>query len=554
MSPDSPRVKSSTPTRAEQRHGTWWRRWPHDGVPDEGDAAFESRFVRYLPKRKADYPAEAVTELGQAMTAAPEEQPTPEGESDPEENRGTAVDPGITAAYTYLGQFIDHDLTFDPVSSLHGRPLSDAELARLIDFRTPRLDLDNLYGRGPADQPYLFEDDGLHLLEGPPLSGNPNDPRSCDVPRGPNGRALIGDPRNDENRILAQLQATMLRFHNRMVDLAVKGGGELTLADVQDQVRWHYQWAVVHDFLPTVVQPDVLHDILPGLTSDPATTDDRPKYRLPYLRNRADNPKHAGQLLPRVPVEFSVAAYRFGHSMIRPVYRINSSIARRPIFGGGNAPNANLGGMRPIPDDWGLDWQFFIDVDAGAPQPATSSLDDPVARTPQFAYKIDTSLVNPLGNLPAAIATNPSSLGERNLQRGIAFSLPTGEQAAEALDVRPLEPDDILIGKATGDEADRMAISEIAGGAFTGHTPLWTYVLAEAWSTSWARAESTPPGDVVTRLGPVGGHLVAETIMAFLDGDPGSYLNQPNRFKPAADLTRDSSFGLAEIIRTAVGH
>ena len=124
----------------------------------------------------------------------------------------------IPAAYTYLGQFVDHDLTFDPTSQLR-ESLTQAQLQALVDFRTPRFDLDNLYGRGPDDQPYMYEEDGIHMLLGEPMSGNPFDPGAVQPPRGPNGRALVGDPRNDENRIVAQLHAIFLRFHNRVVDL-----------------------------------------------------------------------------------------------------------------------------------------------------------------------------------------------------------------------------------------------------------------------------------------------------------------------------------------------
>src|SRR5262249_17807893 len=137
--------------------------------------------------------------------------PTPETKPDSEE------DSEITAAYTYLGQFADHDITFDPTSRLR-ELLSPAQLDTLADFRTPRFDLDNLYGRGPDDQPYLYAEDGIHIQLGDRMSGNPFDPDACEVPRGPNGRALIGDPRNDENRIVAQLHAIFLRFHNHVAD------------------------------------------------------------------------------------------------------------------------------------------------------------------------------------------------------------------------------------------------------------------------------------------------------------------------------------------------
>lgn len=91
---------------------------------------------------------------------------------DDEENQG------INAGYTYLGQFIDHDLTFDPASSLQKQDDPDA----LVDFRTPRFDLDNIYGRGPDDQPYLYEEDGRLLQLGRPLTGNSQDRDTRDVP------------------------------------------------------------------------------------------------------------------------------------------------------------------------------------------------------------------------------------------------------------------------------------------------------------------------------------------------------------------------------------
>src|SRR5712691_1422783 len=143
---------------------------------------------------------------------------------------------GIPAAYTYFGQFIDHDLTFDPASSLQRQNDPDA----LVDFRTPRFDLDNVYGRGPDDQPYFYQDDGVHLLLGRRLTGNPHDSRTRDLPRntprrGGRARALIGDPRNDENVIVSQLQSTMLRFHNRVVDFMAKGS---SFEEVQNAVRW----------------------------------------------------------------------------------------------------------------------------------------------------------------------------------------------------------------------------------------------------------------------------------------------------------------------------
>ena len=205
------------------------------------------RMFRTLPA--ATFSDTDLGALADAMTADPEvvENPdgtakrdkdgrlipkaTPESELDDEENLG------IPAGYTYLGQFIDHDITFDPASSLQKQ--NDPEA--LVDFRTPRLDLDNLYGRGPADQPYMFEPDGVHFRLGTQLTRNDKETPAKDLPR-INRRAIIGDKRNDENVIVSQLQGVFLQFHNTVADRMKKVSP--TFEDVQRLVRWHYQWVV----------------------------------------------------------------------------------------------------------------------------------------------------------------------------------------------------------------------------------------------------------------------------------------------------------------------
>ncbi len=290
------------------------------------------------------------------------------------------------------------------------------------------------------------------MLLGEPMSGNPFDPEARQIPRGPNGRALIGDPRNDENRIVAQLHATFLRFHNQVADHLGRQQEAVTFDEVRNLVRWHYQWMLVTDFLPTVVNDETYQSIFAD-RYDPAP-------RLPGLRSGR---------LKLMPVEFSVAAFRFGHSMIRPVYRLNTTIERRPIFApdrgaGVDADDAaDLGGFRPIPADWAIDWQFFIDLGPGAGPRAMGPLYDPVARKPQHAYKIDTSLASPLRRLPSRIASHPSILALRNLERGRVFQLPSGQAVAEALG-EPVIPDDkLLIGKATAE--DRTSSNRSRGSA-----------------------------------------------------------------------------------------
>ena len=514
-------------------HGTWWDLKKRVPVGE----LMEGRFTQLFPHAEAaDYGDDALESLAHAMTSPRETSPTPETEVDPEENSG------IEAAYTYLGQFIDHDVTFDPTSQLRQphHHLTKDQLQALVDFRTPRFDLDNIYGRGPADQPYLYDPDGVRFALGERLSGNAFDPHAVDVPRAPNGRALIGDPRNDENRIVAQLQATMLRFHNRVV-------AETSATDfqaVRSQVRWHYQWLVVNDFLPTIVDQATIRSVFPHLGTDASVADTRPQVGIAALQSGID----------LMPVEFSVAAYRFGHSMIRPNYRINETISRRPIFSSSKDAAANLGGFRPIPSDWALDWQFFIDLGTPAATP-THNPDDPIVRKPQHSYKIDTSLVNPLADLPHIVASDPSSLPLRNLERGRAFGLPTGQAVAQLLGVTPLPDDKILIGKATGASDDpKTPIAEISG-EFAGRCPLWTYVLAEAWATSWDAAAGAADRDAIpVRLGPVGGRIIAETFAAMLLDDPSSFVNEEPTFRPLPALTRGGTFGFAELVNAALAH
>jgi Animal haem peroxidase len=530
----------STPTHPE-RHS-----FPVRGVDVLPTSDFnQGRFGRMFRSAPVFLPDEKeLVRLAQKMIQEPEPG-KPLGEKDKDEN------PSIPAGYTYLGQFIGHDLTFDPASSLQRQNDPDA----LFDFRTPRFDLDSLYGRGPADQPYLYRhesppersegDEDLDLSQVAFLLGDDVDEderfKGPDLPRNrPRqtadgksilfGRALIGDPRNDENLVVSQLHRTFLQFHNQMVEFVADTNSlrdeEDVLKEAQRQVRWHYQWVVVHDFLVKVVGKEVVDDIL---------------QRQSYTVNGKGGPKRIEVVRPRlrfyhpgrrpfIPVEFSVAAYRFGHSMVRPSYFFNDAVRetqprRTPVFG--PPPTAtnelqNLNGFRRLPPGWGFQWKYFFDRLTDEPD------------LPQPSYRIDTELVNPLGNLPREVASNPSSLAERNLLRGRQLQLPSGQAVARAMGIPALRPEDL----------DLKGFSD----SLKNNTPLWYYVLREA------KAERQG-----TQLGSIGGRIVAEVLIGLLAADPLSYLNAAPGWTPEPELLRAPGprrrklFEMPELIRFALG-
>jgi Animal haem peroxidase len=486
-----------------------------DGVPSS--AQFEGRFgriFRTLPP--ARFTEDDLRQLALQMVAKDEGAPTPETDTDDEENTG------ISAGYTYLGQFIDHDITFDPASSLDKTNDPNA----LVDYRTPRFDLDSVYGRGPDDQPYLYQDDGLHFLLGKALTGNPVDGGTHDLPRnGSSGRrrALIGDPRNDENVIVSQLQGIFLRFHNALVDYLK--GTDATFGDVQRFVRWHYQWVILHDFLPTIIGPEMLYSILPHLKSGKSITEDRPQLRFYNPRND-----------PFMPVEFSVAAYRFGHSMVRPIYRLNTTLADRFVIFSLDPTVPNLTGFGEFPSDRAIDWRLFFDFGNHPEEFSINRI--------QPAYKIDSSLVNPLGHLPPVIAAQVPSLAERNLLRGWRMGLPSGQAVARQMELSPISDDDLRVGKANKADHDTNPRLVDLSPRFKDNAPLWYYILAEA------QQQFVDDGTPI-HLGDVGGRIVGEVFVGLLLGDKHSFLNQDATWKPFHDFQNNGEFGIADLITQA---
>jgi hypothetical protein len=453
----------------------------------------------------------SLAKLGKAMSA---DFDAPKDGKDDEES-------GIPALYTYLGQFIDHDVTFDPASSLQKRNDPDA----LTDFRSPALDLDSVYGRGPDDQPYLY-DGGHGFLLGDPLRGG--DQKATDLPRNNANvrRALIGDPRNDENSIVSQLHGLFLRFHNRT--LADNPG--LDFPQIQQLVRFHYQYVVLNDFLPRIVHASVLNDLKSGHRYD--------KNKLRFFHWKK---------APFMPVEFSVAAYRLGHSMVRPGYRLNNSILL-PVFPVPPRFPDGLTGFRPMNQAWGIDWGRFIDIDIRTYDGSPADNEKQI----QFAYRIDTSLVNPLANLPPEVASDPSSLAERNLLRGWRLELPPGQAVARAMGLNPLADTEILIGQGV-DHPDKPLSNIVAvDKVFANNCPLWTYILAEAMQHK--EPVKIPVRENVTintpKLGPVGGRIVAEVFLGLLSGDKNSLLNLDPNWTPKTG----TKFTLKDFVKYALGN
>jgi hypothetical protein len=405
----------------------------------------------------------------------------------------------IPAGYTYFGQFVDHDLTFEPTSTLgrYNDPRS------LQNFRTPRFDLDSLYGSGPMSQPFLYdwtprEHPGVRLLVG----RNPEGPEFAaeDLPRNQHGRALIGDGRNDENLIISQLHLLFIHFHNKVVDHVLAKDGDIPSADLFEEaqrlVRWHYQWIVKNDFLPQIV-PEQLADV------------DREyfRWRRPFFRWRMPH-------RPFMPVEFSVAAYRFGHSMVRDDYRPNDRHPNVPILTPRRQFGPTLAGFRRLPAGLEIEWKHFFVTDSKT--------------FPQRSMRIDPSLARGLGHLPP----DKASLAYLNLRRGNDLGLPCGGDVADAMKIERLGEDDLLA--PLPDKIDKETRR-----AVLGTTPLWYYILCEA------RAK----GGGGLRLGPTGGRIVAEVINGLLEADGDSYVNAESPWTPVLPRARKETFTMADLVK-----
>jgi hypothetical protein len=373
-------------------------------------------------------------------------------------------DADVPAVWPFFGQFIAHDITADrsPVTA-------HADLEQLRNARVPKINLEGMYGVGPIGAPFLYrKDDPAKLL----LSAD-----GGDLPRNREGIALVGDPRNDVQLLTGQLTVAFIRLHNRLVDrLRADGVAEDELyAEARRAATWHYQHIVVREFLPGLIGEELTAELLA----------DGPRF---YRVDPAD---------PYLPFEFADAAYRYGHAQIRATYMVNPSFGPVPLF-------PDLMGFGPVPPERAVDWQLLL---------------------AQRAKRIDLRLPGPLIALPTEVSgsapgTDYASLATRDLQRGQAVGLASGEAIARRLGITPLTP-------------EQAGLRE---HGWTLETPLWLYVLREA--------------DVLhdgQRLGPVGGRIVGEVLVGLIAADPESFLAVHPEWTPTLPA-RGAAFGLADVL------
>ncbi len=432
-------------------------------------------FIRLFPDA-APYmpPEEALVDLAVAM-----QDPNADADNSPA---------GTTSIFTYGGQFADHDMTLMKVN------LADANDVALIENqRTARFDLDSMYGGGPGENPELYETDGRFKL------ASPNG--FSDYPRRADGSAIINEPRNDENLVICQIQIVFMRYHNQLVE----AGASFETARRETTYLW--QFFITHEFLPHFVGQEMVDRFLSYNVAD------KPKIKTPHFEW---NKGHA----PGMPIEFSVAAYRFGHSMVRLAYVTKSPLpgqapVKTQVF---NAAANDLRGNRPIPPNLKIDWENFVIMPGRVP-PLPPQLNISRAIDAQISKSMDNLPVGPVVEVgpPAVIR-----LSERNLLRGRRLGLPSYQDMARALGITPLTNAQLATAAGLGSLTDPV---------WEDKAPLWAGILGES--------KVLRNGEI---LGPTGGTIVAEVILGLLGADKDSYVNRPQPWAPPADVATLGAF------------
>lgn len=466
------------------------------------------------------------------------------------------TDSDVPAGYTYLAQFVDHDLTRDVTRIAFGTPTTAAQLDQ---GRSPALDLDSLYGEGPTGASARFYDaNGVTFRLGRTIGLNTPfgdiDLEGFDLPRAgaaaPSAeearKAVIGDPRNDENLAVAQTHLAFLRFHNAMVKhLSNSTPSALLFEAARREVTLHYQWILRHDFLPRVIEPAILDDVFSH-------------GRKVFEPGQSDT--------PTMPIEFSVAAYRFGHSMIRESYDWNQAFNDRgpPALGRGTLLNlfrfsgtsGNLnpdgdvnnpleGNLERLVTIWVADWTRLFDfVKDGAP----AALAPADGGTINHARRIDTRLADPLKDLPRGSfgprnpgPTDPDALNLafRNVVRGKMVKLATAQEVAAQFQAAGAASPFLTSAQIIGPGDNGVDLSDLPQATrdiISTATPLWFYILREAELNHG-------------RLTGIGGRIAAETFHRAMEGSRTSILRLP-AWRPLPG-THPGGFGMVDLLRRA---
>lgn len=423
----------------------------------------------------------------------------------------------IPPVYTYWGQFIDHDITatnseldadifdakFDPQAP-------DLITQKISNLRRAILDLDSVYGDGPTGE-------AAHFYDGPRLKlgansdiGNTPQPElglDRDLPRDENKKAIIGDSRNDENTIIAQFHTAFLKFHNAVINRLGSSG---TLPDnafehAREITCCTYQWLVVNDYLKTVTLPGTVDKML-------------------YCGHKYYDPPADNVFMP---LEFSVAAFRFGHSMVRTNYDFNlnfddATFDNLFIFTGGGG----FRGLDTLPTNWIIEWQRFVDKGSSDPGRFARKIDTRLAKFLAELVNDERGMKEELRMMGMTITDLQRKivvqLARRNLLRGYLMSIPTGQAVADRMRVPKLTPEQILHNNPAG------VNDALRAGGFDTKTPLWYYVLKEA--------EIQTNGQM---LGEVGSRIIASTIIGLLRKDPMSYMNL--NWNPSLGVAKDNT-------------
>jgi Animal haem peroxidase len=439
----------------------------------------------------------------------------------------------LPAVYTYFGQFLNHD-TSAPIGGMVptparaadgniinigadlagvdklGRPESIAPIiARIRNQHALPLSLHSLYGSGPcgADdgsrQLYVCKEPVFELGKifddvGPDEFGSITKTKpglifreiihTWDLKRKP-GKAIIADQRNDENLIISQLHLAFMLFHNNVVKvLRPKFDGTKMLFDAARQlVTWHYHWCIIHDYLDKLL-----------------------------FQNSIDRAMNGPNLIKQpnqVPMEFTTAAFRFGHSMVSDLYNFNKNFVDGGIMGGpatlmqlfqftsrGKMGAFNNNPNNQLPSHWVADWSMLTTANE-----LENSGSDPIDTLVSGGMINMGSPVVPFGNI------EHGSIVSRNILRGFHRRIPSGQSIARALGFSVLAPDKIA------QHLPVAAVPYAKAHGLTNQTPAWLYFLSEAESESDGK-----------KLGPVASRIIAATVIGLLKLNGQSVLNACN--------------------------